>query len=115
MSYIQNMVTTRKQALEITAKTKAGLEKIYGKRLRMVYLYGSAARDQMHSDSDIDIAVILDQIPDSFEEHERISQLGSDVSLEYNTLVSFLLISETDYQKGRFAVHRLIKKEGIPA
>jgi len=83
--------------------------------LRGVYLYGSAARDQLQPGSDIDIAVILDQIIDRFEEHERTSQLASDGSLEYNTLVSFLFVSEADYQKGRFAVHRTIKEEGILA
>jgi len=109
------MVATREQAIEITGKTKGALQKIYGNRLRMVCLYGSAARGQLHQDSDIDIAVILDSIKDRFEEYERISQLGSDLSLEYDTLVSFLLVSESDYEKGRFAVHRIIKKEGIPA
>ncbi len=109
------MVTSKQQALEIASKTRSELEKIYGKRLRSVYLYGSAARDQLHLDSDIDIAIILDQITDRFEEHERTSQLGSDVSLEYNTLVSFLFVSEADYRKGRFAVHRTIREEGIRA
>jgi len=37
------------------------------------------------------------------------------VSLEYDTLVSFLFISEDDYKEGRFAVHRLINEEGIAA
>ncbi len=69
----------------------------------------------MTQDSDIDIAVILDRITDKFEEHERTSQLASDMSLEYDTLVSFLFISESDYQQGRFAVHRIIKEEGIRA
>ncbi len=110
-----NMVATREKAIEITIKAKAGLEKIYGQHLRMVCLYGSAARGQLHQDSDIDIAVILDNIKDRFEEYEKISQLGSDISLEYDTLVSFLVVSESDYQTGRFAVHRKIKEEGIAA
>lgn len=109
------MIATREKAIEIAVKTKAELEKIYGLRLRKVCLYGSAARGQLHQDSDIDIAVVLDNIKDRFEEYERISQLGSDISLEYDTLVSFLLVSESDYQNGRFAVHRKIKEEGIAA
>jgi hypothetical protein len=32
--YNENMVTTRQQALEIAAKVRVGLEKIYGPRLR---------------------------------------------------------------------------------
>jgi predicted nucleotidyltransferase len=107
------MVTTTQQALQIAAKAREGLEKIYAKRLRGVYLYGSAARGQLTPDSDIDIAIILDEITDRFAEHERTGDLGSQISLEYNTLVSFLFVSEADYQKGRFAIHRRIKEEGI--
>ena len=109
------MVTTKKQALEIAAKVGGELDKLYGKRLRGVFLFGSAARDKLDEHSDIDIAIVLDEIPDRFAEHERTSQLGSDVSLEYDTLVSFLFVSQADYQRGRFAVHRTIKEEGILA
>jgi len=107
------MVTTREQALEIAAKVRAGLERIYGRRLRGVYLYGSAARDELREESDIDIAVVLDEVADLFAEHNQISDLRSDLSLEYNTLVSFLLVSEEELQTGRFAVHQFIKEEGI--
>jgi predicted nucleotidyltransferase len=109
------MVTTRKQALEIATKVQGELEKLYGNRLRGVLLFGSAARDKLDEDSDIDIAIILDEIPDRFAEHERTGDLGSQISLDYNTLVSFLFVSEADYQKGRFAIHRRIKEEGILA
>jgi predicted nucleotidyltransferase len=109
------MVMTREQALEIAGKVRAGLEGIYGPRLRGVYLYGSAARDELTPHSDIDIAVVLDEVADSFTEHERIGQFGSAVSLEYETLVSFLFVSASDFQNGRFAVERVIRKEGIPA
>ncbi len=88
---------------------------MYGNRLRGVILFGSAAHNKLDEDSDIDIAIILDEIPDRFAEHERTSQLGSEVSMDYNTLVSFLFVSEADYRGGRFAVHRVIKEEGIPA
>jgi predicted nucleotidyltransferase len=107
------MVATKKEALEIAAEARRNLENIYGQRLRGVYLYGSAARDQLTPDSDIDIAVILDKIPSRFEEHERTSQLGSDISLEYNTVVLFFFAEESDLEAGRFAIHRAIKDEGI--
>jgi predicted nucleotidyltransferase len=107
------MVATRQQALEIAAKVRSELEKLYVQRLRGVYLYGSAARDQLTPDSDIDIAIVLDEIPSRFEEHERTSQLGSDVSLEYDTLVTFLFIAEADFKEGLFTIHRVIKREGV--
>lgn len=107
------MVATREQALEIAAKVRKELEKLYGERLRGVYLYGSAARDQLTTDSDIDIAIVLDEIQSRFEEHERTSQLDSDVSLEYDTLVTFLFITEADFEEGLFTIHRVIKREGV--
>jgi predicted nucleotidyltransferase len=109
------MVATRQEAMEIAAKTKAELQKLYGGRLKNVYLYGSAARDQLTPDSDIDIAIILDHIENSFLEHERTSELGTELSLERDTVVCFFFAEEADFARGRFAIHRHIKAEGIPA
>lgn len=105
----------RQQALEIAAKARQGLTEIYGAHLRAVYLYGSGARDQLTPDSDVDIAVVLDSIPNRFAEHERTSQLGADLSLEYDTVVLFFFAEEADLNAGRFGIHRAIKEEGIPA
>ena len=35
--------------------------------------------------------------------------------LDYNTVVLFFFAEERDLQAGRFAIHRAIKEEGIPA
>jgi predicted nucleotidyltransferase len=109
------MVTTRQQALEIAAQARQGLMQLYGDRLRAVYLYGSGARDQLTPDSDIDIAIVLDAIPDRFAEHERTSQLGADLSLTYDTVVLFFFAEEADLAAGRFGIHRAIRQEGIAA
>jgi len=108
------MVTTRKQAVEIAGKVRAGLETIYAGRLRGVYLFGSAVRGQLNEDSDIDIAIVIDRINSSFEEHERTSELGTDVSLEAGILVNFLFIPESDLAEGRYAIYRAVRREGIP-
>ncbi len=100
--------------MKIAAIIRRRLMDIYGPRLRGVYLYGSAARDQLTPDSDIDIAVILDKIPSRFEEHKRTSKLGSDISLDNNTAVLFFFAEERDLQKDRFAIHWSIKREEIP-
>jgi predicted nucleotidyltransferase len=109
------VVQTRDQAVRIAAKAKESLQGIYGTRLRGIYLYGSAARGQLRPDSDIDIAVVLDEITDRFAEYERTSGLGSKLSLDDDTLVSFMFLTEADLAKGRFSIHQAIKKEGIRA
>ena len=107
------MVATKQQALEIAGKAREDLERIYGKRLRGVYLYGSAARDQLTPNSDIDIAIILDEIQSRFEEHELTGDLYSQISLQHNTVITFLFIAETDFKEGLFTIHRVIKREGV--
>jgi predicted nucleotidyltransferase len=109
------MVATREQALEIAAKVREKLTHIYGKRLRGVYLYGSAARDQLTADSDIDIAIVLQNLNNRYAELKRTSKIGSDLTLEMSTLVMFLFVDETDFRNGRFSIHRAIKEEGIRA
>ena len=109
------MVKTKQHALKIASEARKSLEQIYGQRLRGVYLYGSAARGQFTVDSDIDIAVVLDEIPNRFAEHERTSQLCAELSLRENTLVTLLFVAEADYEKGLFTVYRTIRREGIPA
>ena len=107
------MVATKQQALEIAVKAHVDLERIYGERLRGVYLYGSAARDQLTPDSDFDIAIILDEIKSRFEEHELTGDLYSQISLDNNTVVTFLFIPEADFKEGLFTIHRVIKREGV--
>ena len=108
------MVSNRQDALRLAAQTHQGLKKIYGHRLRGVHLYGSAARGTLHEESDIDIAIVLDEISNRFDEHERTSKLGSDISLQENTLVSFIFLEEADFEQGRFSIHRSVKRDGIP-
>ncbi len=109
------MVATKQQALEIAAKAREDIERIYGKRLRGVYLYGSAARDQLTPDSDIDIAIVLDKLTNRYAELKRTSKIGSDLILETSTLIMFFFVDETDFRNGRFSIHRAIKENGIQA
>ena len=109
------MIATKEQALEIAARARKDLEQIYGNRLRGVYLYGSAACDQLTPDSDIDIAVVLDKLNSRYTELKRTSKIGSDLTLETSTLIMFFFVDETDFRNGRFSIHRTIKEEGIRA
>ena len=94
-------------------RVRAGLGNIYGDRLRGVYLFGSWARGQADEDSDVDIAVILDEVPDYLAEIERTSDLFCTLGLQVDVLVSCVFLSENDFREGRYAVHRAIQREGM--
>jgi len=94
---------------------KAGLVRIYGDRLKAVYLYGSYARGDYRQGSDVDVMILLGDYKNYFEELRRSSQLASDISLKYDVTVSRLIMKEIQWVESDMPVLRNIHKEGVPA
>ena len=44
---------------KLMKELKAGLVRIYGDKLKAVYLYGSYARGDARADSDVDVMIVL--------------------------------------------------------
>ena len=86
--------------LAIARRMGAGLRRIYGDRLRGVYLYGSRARGDQRPDSDVDILIVLDRLDAYGAELRRSSELASELSLEYGVMTSRMLASERDWLTG---------------
>ena len=95
-------------------RARAELQRIYGDRLRSVYLFGSWARGEGDEDSDVDVAIVLDEVPDYLAEIERTSELFCDLGLEADVLISCVFIAEDDLSTGRYALHRAVQREGVP-
>ena len=67
----------------LLADLKRRLERRFGDRFVALYLFGSRARGDHDPDSDVDVAVILDQkLPRSFEVTEQILEDTYDLMLE---------------------------------
>jgi predicted nucleotidyltransferase len=59
----------------ILTRFRAALDEIYGARLARVVLFGSRARGEARPDSDYDLAVLLNSLPDrSGESGEKFMQ-----------------------------------------
>jgi predicted nucleotidyltransferase len=55
----------------------------YGSRLRSIYLFGSRARGHARADSDVDVAVILDEFGDDrWAEMRTLDGLGFELEIE---------------------------------
>ncbi len=98
---------------KILSELKQGLIKLYGDRLVDVLLYGSYARGEQRSDSDIDVAVILKENVNSFKEIDRITEFSYDISLKYSVLLSIHPISEFDYITKGSPFLLNLREEGI--
>ena len=71
-----------------------GLVHIFQDSITCIILYGSVARGTQTEESDLDIAVLVG--PYTKERHEQMTDFVVDLELEYDKVLSVLLI---DYDK----------------
>ncbi len=93
----------------------AELDRVYGDRLKGVYLYGSYARGDARWDSDIDVAVVLAGEVKRGDEINRTGDLISDICLREDCIILAMFISEEELRERPYALFRNIAAEGIPA
>lgn len=101
---------------KLLKKLKDGLHDIYGDKLKAVYLYGSYARGDYREGSDVDVMILLENYKNYWSEQKKISQLASDISLEYDLTISCIFIKETQWESAtneRPLIYN-IHKEGLP-
>lgn len=84
----------------VTTQLRTALERLYGARLRGLYLYGSCARGEATEISDVDLLVVLDRMESYWDEIVRTSSLRSDLSLEHARIVSLVFLTEADWLAG---------------
>jgi predicted nucleotidyltransferase len=94
---------------------KEGLVRIYGDELKAVYLYGSYARGDYRQGSDVDVMILLKDYKNYWKEIERTGELVSNVSLDYDVLVSRIIMSEEKWKRSDTPLLKNIHREGLPA
>ena len=94
---------------------KEGLIRIYGDKLKELYLYGSYARGDYRQSSDVDVMILLSDFKNYWEEINRTSELIQNVSLDHNILVSRIFITEEKWNRSDTPLLENIHHEGQPA
>lgn len=91
-----------------------GLRDIFEANVLQIILYGSVARKEANSESDIDIAIIIKNSQNCGKREEFISW-NSEMDLKYNRVFSIIDIEEEMMNKwGKvLPFYKNIQKEGI--
>ena len=91
------------------------LQKIYGKHLKKVILYGSYARGDYRDDSDIDItAIVRGNRVELQKKLKKMWDFSTEVGLAYDVIVSPTVIPYDEFEqyKEKLPYYRNIVKEG---
>jgi predicted nucleotidyltransferase len=107
------MNTTFTSITPVLQEIKRSLHELYGDRLVKLILFGSYARNQANSESDIDLLIILKKPVSQVQEIYNMSDLRVKILLEYDQLVSIIPIAQQDFQTRDIAYLRNIRREGI--
>ena len=94
----------------------AEIKKIYGTHLRKVILYGSYARGDFKSDSDVDIMILLDISDMEIKEYrKRLSNMTYDYNMDYDIEIKPIAKNKEHFEKwlDAYPFYANVKKEGV--
>jgi predicted nucleotidyltransferase len=92
------------------------VHEIYGNELKTVILYGSYARGDYNSTSDVDIMILVDTTEEIIKKKGRIlSNLTFDFNLDYDMMIMPIVkdINHFQYWLQADPFYRNIKNEGV--
>lgn len=76
-------------AIEILNETHRRCQSVFPCKIQDAYLYGSYARGDFDSESDVDILLTVDILPEELSTYRKsIAAISSDLSLAYDVTVS---------------------------
>jgi predicted nucleotidyltransferase len=93
----------------------ACIRKRFAEDVLSVTLFGSKARGDMSAESDIDLLVLVDE--ESREIRSELWRIASDVSLEYNVVLSVRIFAQSRWaetRRIRLPLYRAIVADGVP-
>lgn len=107
---------TDSKIMEVVTKFADEAKKIYGKKLKSVILYGSCARGDYQSDSDVDIMVLLNVPREKINaERNLIYDVSDKLDLDYDVVLTPVFQNYDTFQKYLSAsvFFQNVQKEGI--
>ena len=98
---------------DILIELRQKLEMIYKERLVSIVLFGSQARGDAVSGSDIDILVVLKGTVNPGQEIAIVGETTSMLSLKYDVVISCAFVSSDRYATERNPFLLNVRREGV--
>jgi len=92
---------------------RSELSRTLGEQLESVYLFGSQARGEARSDSDIDVLVVVRGSFDYGDLIRRTSAAISALSLRYDVVVSRVFVSKERFERERSPFFLNVRRESV--
>lgn len=104
------------QLLALSQEVKQALTELYGEQLDRVILYGSYARGDFHTESDVDYLILLrDEHIEAGKEVRMMAPSTGALALQYDIEVSVFPTSLSNYLSGYTPFFQSVQHEGICA
>jgi predicted nucleotidyltransferase len=99
----------------LVKRIRRDLEAAFGDRLKGVVLYGSEARGEAGSDSDVDVLVLLEGPLSLWDDTRTTALLLQGVQSEMGRALHAMPVDADAYLAGGYALFREASREGIRA
>ena len=107
---------TQTELNEILSRIIKCYQKLYGSSIVRIVLYGSYARHDNDSESDLDVAAIVHGSRKELQQKlYALWDMADDISLEYGIVISPTVIPYDEFIKYQYDLpyYRAIKDEGV--
>jgi uncharacterized protein len=110
--------TTSRRKLDRTVRAallalQAELQRLYGADTPAIWLYGSHARGQANSASDVDVLLLYPGAVQPGQEIRRLGPILAELNLRYDVLVSVLPARREAYEKSAGPFWDNVRREGV--
>ncbi|MGH2714918.1 MAG: UPF0158 family protein, partial [Thermoleophilaceae bacterium] len=98
----------------VAGRVTHDLRRLYRDRLRSVVMIGPWARGDAHPESELELLVVLDSVPDRWEERRRMDQVMWRHSIRNDTVVVCAPVTEAELERAESPLLARAAAEGVP-